>query len=73
MDFKQYANAVRLDEKNREYFIHFKCGRKSYHPNDIRYRYCAVCHTFPEDQRLQAMIGENMKQSGQNAVKKGFF
>jgi hypothetical protein len=26
------------------------CGMISYHPEDVRHRYCANCHRFHEDQ-----------------------
>jgi ribosomal protein L37E len=28
------------------------CQRISFHPKDIQERYCAACHVFHEDQRL---------------------
>lgn len=26
-----------------------KCGMTSYHPDDIRYRYCGNCHGYHDD------------------------
>jgi hypothetical protein len=29
----------------------FTCGRTSYHPDDVRQRFCGHCHVFHEDPR----------------------
>ena len=29
-----------------EYIQCLKCGRKSFHPKDIEYKYCGNCHEF---------------------------
>ena len=44
------------NDKGEEYFIHFPCGLKSYHPDDIKNKYCAACHTFPEDEANRAKL-----------------
>ena len=31
------------------------CGTKSFHPEDVRHRYCARCHRFIEDLRQTAL------------------
>lgn len=42
---------VGKNENGEEYIIHHKegCERKSYHPEDIKHKYCAVCHKFLRD------------------------
>lgn len=62
----KFSNAVKTDEKDREYFIHFVCGRRSYNPNDIRFKYCAVCHTFPDDERKKFQLKKNIKIAEKN-------
>jgi hypothetical protein len=31
-----------------------RCGRTSYHPADVRERYCGACHTFHIDEATPA-------------------
>ncbi len=42
------------NENGEEFIIHHNegCERKSYHPEDIKQKYCAVCHTFLVDNLL---------------------
>jgi hypothetical protein len=28
------------------------CGRRSYNPNDVAQRYCAYCHHYCDDERV---------------------
>lgn len=72
MPADQYTIKIALDDKGRQYFVHLRCGHPSYNPNDIRFKYCAVCHTFPEEQRQQALLKENIKLAEKRAVQKGF-
>jgi hypothetical protein len=50
MATNRFTIAIRTDENGNQYFIHFICGLRSYNQNDIKFKYCANCHTFPEDQ-----------------------
>ena len=36
-----------------------KCGRTSYHPEDVRQRYCGACHRFHDD-----MLEESARKVG---------
>jgi ribosomal protein L37E len=60
--YYQFAIKIGTDEKGNQYFTHLKCGRKSYNPNDIKFKYCAVCHTFPEQEQKQYVFKQAMKQ-----------
>lgn len=72
MTVDQYTIKIAKDDKGREYFTHLKCGRRSYNPNDIRYKYCAVCHTFPDDERKKLLLRQNISHAEKNAIRKGF-
>ena len=34
------------------------CGRTSYHPQDIKHRYCGNCHMFHDECRFQAELSK---------------
>jgi hypothetical protein len=34
------------------------CGRDSFHPRDLDYRYCGGCHYFVDDVAAQALSAE---------------
>lgn len=46
---RQLIKTLVIDtDKGGKYILHIGCNRKSYNANDIKYKYCGVCHTFPE-------------------------
>lgn len=72
MPITRYSCAVKTDDNGQQYFTHFICGRKSYNPNDIKFKYCAVCHTFPEDEEKRATIKLAKKEAVKNPIQKGY-
>ena len=56
MSTNRFKITIGKNEKGEQYFMHDICGRKSYHPEDIKHKYCAVCHTFPEDEEKRASL-----------------
>ena len=51
---------IDINENDEQYFLHYPCGLKSYHPEDIKNKYCAACHTFPEDEEKRAKLESTM-------------
>ena len=51
-----------------------KCGRTSYHPEDVRHRYCGACHQFHDDMgismRAFTMYRRNVPDATHNALQK---
>lgn len=64
----KFTTAIKTDEKGRQYFIHFRCGLRSYNSNDIKYKYCTACHTFPEDERFKVQLKKNIKIAERRSV-----
>ena len=67
---RQYAIVIDKDEKGNEYFLHVPCNRKSYNVNDIRFKYCAVCHTFPKDEERNYLLKKTMRAAERHFAKK---
>lgn len=44
---------VKTDEPKKPSITCPTCGRTSYHPDDIRYKYCGYCHDWIYDGRSQ--------------------
>lgn len=55
-----------MDEKGHQYIYHTSCARRSYNPNDIKNKYCAVCHTFPEDSARRKALNESIQLANSN-------
>jgi ribosomal protein L37E len=43
---------ITTDRDGRQSITCHTCGRTSYHPEDVRQRYCGYCHVFHDDQRV---------------------
>lgn len=35
------------------------CGRTSYHPEDVKQRYCGACHVFGDEPRVLEQAGDD--------------
>ncbi|MCG3177351.1 MAG: hypothetical protein MOGMAGMI_02325 [Candidatus Omnitrophica bacterium] len=53
---KSLGFTVDKDADGGEYIRCHRCGRASYNPNDVKFKYCGFCHVYHEAQGPKTAI-----------------